>query len=460
MKYSGEIMKVNSCLILMIITILLILFTGCLNYIPNGFCLLNTGDIFHHYISGSIVCNNSATDGNTMDTNNKQYLKGDNTITATPVPVMHMLYVANSGDGPPDPNNIKLEWEKYDRCDMCENITPVEEMALVYGWDKLPEIYDANYLNQDVPTSIITYMQYGNCKKNNLLIINSITRGRAGLLEWPSSVSPMWLDMTDKGILCIADSSNNITLMDTNSANNTASTIPMGNNAVYDMAVGNSDRRLFCALMGGEPSVGVIDIISNSYIKTINLPKMEDDSIGTPRGIGAYRGGNMAYVALGNASAGELVFINTKTNTVEDAVTVGKKPFGVGVTPDGSKVFVANSNSNTVSVVDALMKKVTADITVGSSPLKVALSPDGLKAVVTNHMSNSVSVIDVKTNSVIATIPVGKAPMGVCISKDGKRAYTANHGSDDVSVIDLINNSFIGNTIPFPGGKPCDVVVK
>ena len=34
--------------------------------------------------------------------------------------------------------------------------------------------------------------------------------------------------------------------------------------------------------------------------------------------------------------------INTATNTVSATITVGTDPYGVSVSPDGSKVYVAN----------------------------------------------------------------------------------------------------------------------
>jgi YVTN family beta-propeller protein len=40
----------------------------------------------------------------------------------------------------------------------------------------------------------------------------------------------------------------------------------------------------------------------------------------------------------------------------------------VGVTPDGSKVYVANSQSNTVSVIDPVTNMVIATIPVGVQP--------------------------------------------------------------------------------------------
>jgi YVTN family beta-propeller protein len=54
---------------------------------------------------------------------------------------------------------------------------------------------------------------------------------------------------------------------------------------------------------------------------------------------------------------------------------------------------------------------VTVTIPVGSQPFGVAVSLDGSKVYVANTFSSSVSVIDTVTNTVIATIPVGSPPI-------------------------------------------------
>ena len=55
------------------------------------------------------------------------------------------------------------------------------------------------------------------------------------------------------------------------------------------------------------------------------------------------------------------------------------------------------------------------------------MSPDGSKVYVTNNLSNTVSVINTATNTVTATIPVGANPFGVSVSPDGSKVYVANN---------------------------------
>ena len=81
--------------------------------------------------------------------------------------------------------------------------------------------------------------------------------------------------------------------------------------------------------------------------------------------------------------------------------------------------YVANSDSDTVSVIDAATDTVAATIPVGDGPAGLALTPGGTRVYVANADSNDVSVIDTSSNAVIATIPVGGTPLDVAVSPGG-----------------------------------------
>jgi YVTN family beta-propeller protein len=52
--------------------------------------------------------------------------------------------------------------------------------------------------------------------------------------------------------------------------------------------------------------------------------------------------------------------IDTATNTVNPTtITVGNGPTGAAVSPDGGKVYVANTDANTVSVIATANSAVT-----------------------------------------------------------------------------------------------------
>ena len=60
----------------------------------------------------------------------------------------------------------------------------------------------------------------------------------------------------------------------------------------------------------------------------------------------------------------------------------------------GNRVYVTNTPSSTVDVVDAEEGTVTGSIPVGLEPIALALKPDKSELWVSNHVSDSVNVID------------------------------------------------------------------
>ncbi|MCI0597967.1 MAG: beta-propeller fold lactonase family protein [Beijerinckiaceae bacterium] len=79
-------------------------------------------------------------------------------------------------------------------------------------------------------------------------------------------------------------------------------------------------------------------------------------------------------------------------------------PIGVAVTPDGTRAYVANASANNVLVIDTATNTVATSVMVGEWPTNVAITPDGKRAYVTNQFSGNVSVIDTATNIIVATV--------------------------------------------------------
>jgi YVTN family beta-propeller protein len=128
---------------------------------------------------------------------------------------------------------------------------------------------------------------------------------------------------------------------------------------------------------------------------------------------------------------GNVYIINTETQQVIP-LHVGNDPYGITVTPDGSKVYVTDFKANNVYGIGIASNTVSSPIKVGSTPVGVAVTPDGKKLYVANSADNSVSVIDTATNTVTKKITGLTKPYGVAISPDGSKAYVTNVASTSV----------------------------
>src|SRR5262249_57971098 len=143
-----------------------------------------------------------------------------------------------------------------------------------------------------------------------------------------------------------------------------------------------------------------------------------------------------------SSRSGHVSVSGTATNTVIASIPVGEGPRGVAVTPDGSKVYVANvlvqlpNPHPVVSVIATATNTVIGTIPLGGESNGVAVTPDGRKVYVANSGSNNVFVIDTATNAVIGSpIPVGLFPFVGVVTPDARKVYAANRDNDNVSVI-------------------------
>jgi gliding motility-associated-like protein len=140
-------------------------------------------------------------------------------------------------------------------------------------------------------------------------------------------------------------------------------------------------------------------------------------------------------------------------------IPVGLYPYGVVVSPNGTRVYVSNILDKSMSVISTITNEVIATIPVGDHPLGISVSPDGNRVYVANEESNSVSVINASTNSVMATIPVGLYPTFTLISPDGSKLYVGNQNSETISVFNTVNNALVTN-IPTAGREPSQMAIS
>jgi YVTN family beta-propeller protein len=129
----------------------------------------------------------------------------------------------------------------------------------------------------------------------------------------------------------------------------------------------------------------------------------------------------------------------------------GRKPMpGEAVAnSSGSKVLIdpktGIASSGTVSVVDLAARKEIRQIEVGLHPSGMALNSSGSRLFVANANSDSVSVIDTATDAVLETIsvlpessrPFGSAPNALALSADDSTLYVANGTDNALCVVEL-----------------------
>jgi YVTN family beta-propeller protein len=121
-------------------------------------------------------------------------------------------------------------------------------------------------------------------------------------------------------------------------------------------------------------------------------------------------------------------------------IRVGNNPTDIQINQYTNKIYVANSNSSTVSVIDSNSGN-TKYISVGGRPIAIAINAPVDKIYVANELSNSVSVINGYDDRKEKDVLVGIAPLAIAINEFANTIYVANSGSDTVSVINGNNDA-------------------
>jgi YVTN family beta-propeller protein len=151
-------------------------------------------------------------------------------------------------------------------------------------------------------------------------------------------------------------------------------------------------------------------------------------------------------VAYDNAT-GKLFVTNSGSNNVSvlqgnqsspvGSIGTGMVPLGVAYDPLDDDVYVANSANANVTVIAASNLTVVANIDVGSDPVGVAVDSGTGDIFVADNGSDQVSVISGTTNRVFATLAVGDSPRDIAIDNATGEAFVTNEGSPNVSVISI-----------------------
>ncbi len=177
------------------------------------------------------------------------------------------------------------------------------------------------------------------------------------------------------------------------------------------------------------------------------------------------------YIFVSNGNNDNITVIDVKNDSIikeiylkpDDAIKQfrGIIPFGLAVTPDETKLFVAESGINSIGVIDLPAFKVTGHIPTGWFPSRLKATPDGRKIIVTNAKG------------------YGSGPNGgISFKEGGEGTYIGNLMKGTISIIEIpsekelkrmsaqvINNNFhkekagsllktrMDNPIPLYGGQ-------
>jgi YVTN family beta-propeller protein len=132
--------------------------------------------------------------------------------------------------------------------------------------------------------------------------------------------------------------------------------------------------------------------------------------------------------ARGIAASGTVARVDLKTREVTNVIEVGLHPTGMALDEGRRRLYVASSNSDSVSVVDTRGNTVVESIPIqaferkaaGAAPESIVLSKDGLRLYVVCAGINAVAVVGLRPARLEGLIPTGWYPDHIALSPDGE----------------------------------------
>lgn len=142
---------------------------------------------------------------------------------------------------------------------------------------------------------------------------------------------------------------------------------------------------------------------------------------------------NNVYVA--NLDSNTITVINGSTNKISNTISVNGNPWAIDINEEQNIIYVTIESNNTVSVISGTNNEIIKTIEIGNSPRGIRVNSITQQIYIANFGSTSISVIDGKINFFVKTISVGSNPIGVEVNTINNKIYTANSGNDSVTII-------------------------
>jgi len=224
-----------------------------------------------------------------------------------------------------------------------------------------------------------------------------------------------------------------------------------------------------------EPADGAVLYVSNEIAGTVVIL---DGSTGAveaqvpvgkrPRGVKLSRDGSRLFVALSGSpiggpgvdesklppadrSADGIGVIDLASRKLERIYPSGPDPEAFDVSPDGKLLYVSNEDTAAMAVVDLDKGAVTRSVSICGEPEGVTVAPDGRVVYVTCEADGVVAAIDTTSLRVTAQVPTAPRPRGIVFSRDARTIFVTCENGAALSVIDAATNKASGKiplTIP------------
>ena len=167
-------------------------------------------------------------------------------------------------------------------------------------------------------------------------------------------------------------------------------------------------------------------------------------------GLAAPAGAATLYVT--NTKSDTLSVIDTDTLDVVATIPLGAgKPNRVVVHPDGRTAWVVYDKSRDLGVIDAEALKLVRRVRIGGNPYNLGFTPDGRHLVVLDWSSDTsedeVIFYDLRAGKIAGRVEVSTWPAHAVFSRDGARLWVSGETAGDVTVIDVATRTIVERVV-------------
>lgn len=152
-------------------------------------------------------------------------------------------------------------------------------------------------------------------------------------------------------------------------------------------------------------------------------------------------------VIVSNERDNTLSVIDGETLAVTNTVPVGRRPRGITLNADGSRLYVCASDDDRIEIFDTASMAKIGEIPSGIDPEQFVLHPDDRQLYIANENDDVVTVVDTAFRHVIGQIDVGVEPEGMAVSPDGRLVINTSETTNMVHWIDTASLTLIDNTL-------------
>ncbi len=293
------------------------------------------------------------------------------------------------------------------------------------------------------PNSKYAFVSLEGCGQNAVDVVNLSNPSTFSDFKHIGTLgSPQEMVTASNGDIYVADSgSNAVSVVNPATMTNVGNITSIGAPNAFDIAYDSKTNDVY--VPSGYDNYNNISVISTSTNSIVgNVSGIGYD----PQFMAMSNTGKFLYISnsfdWGNTQ-GSVSVMNSSSYVVVKNILVGHNPLGITVAPDGY-IYVVNSNSNTVSVIDNTTLQVVQTISGNglNSPQDVAVTDNEI--FVTNWNGNTVSVFSYPSGTPTTTISVQSNPYVLAVSPtNSSEVYASNYGSNTVSVIDAATNSLV-----------------